>query len=194
MPKEMYFKSLATGLVISMFFVLTGCSHHVTNDITSRMILEDIYIDYKVQPKNLSADSKCNTPPTVKIINTDNRSEEVFASKIGVHSYYVRPREIMDSATSYLKTGYEKSGIKSDNKSSKTIEIKLVSSEMSQGLWQFGGNFKIEVNIPDKKLSKVYEATEYGQILFTVLADSIHLITRQIIEDKSIQDYILCKI
>ena len=188
-----------SGIFIAIVFIVgglmfaTGCSHYITKDITSRMIIDDIYKDYKVIPKDLSADSKCGYPPSVNIVNKESRAEDIVFSKSGVHSFYVKPRDIINSSVSYLKNGYGKSGIHADDNSTKYIEMKLSGMELLPGMWQVGSKVRIEVNVPEAKLSKVYEASEYGQIVFSTFADSIHLITRQIIDDPAIQNYILCR-
>jgi hypothetical protein len=186
-------KFFALVFIIGAFLCTTGCSHHITNEITGRMIPDDIYNDYKVQPKDLLPDSKCSTPPSVKIVNTENRTEDFEFFSRGVHSFFVNPHEIMESSVSYLKVGYGKSGIKADDNSTNIIEMKLSGIEVLPGMWQIGSKVRFEVNIPGAKLSKVFEASEYGQVLFTTFADSIHLITRQIIDDQAIQNYILCR-
>lgn len=184
---------LVKVLAVSLFFVVTGCTHHVTKDITSRMVIDDLYNDYKVQPKNLAVGSKCDAPPTVRIVNIDERADDVPMFQFGMHSYVVKPHEVMDSAASYLRAGYEKSGIKADPNSVKTLEMKLISLEGIRGMWTMGSNVKIQVSAPGKNLFKVYEGVDNGMYVYTLLAGGIHLVTRQIIEDQAIQDYILCK-
>ena len=186
---SLFVKVLAAGL----FFVVTGCTHHITNDITSRMVIDDIYNDYKVQPKNLALGSKCATPPTIKIVNVEDRGDDVLMYQLGIHSFVAKPHEIVDSAASYLKAGYEKSSIKADPNSTKTLEMKLINLQAIPGMWSVGSNVRIQVSIPGKNIFKVYEGVENGQFAYTLLADGIHLVTRQIIEDQAIQDYILCR-
>jgi hypothetical protein len=183
----------AIAVIVGAMLCTTGCSHHITNEITSRMIADDIYNDYSVKPKDLSPGSQCSTPPSVRIVNTEHRNEDFKFFSQGVHSFYVKPREVMESSVSYLKAGFEKSGIKADDNSTKNIEMKLSEFEMLPGMWQVGSKVRIEVNVPETKLTKVYEGSEYGQYLWTTFADAIHLITRQIIDDQAIQNYILCR-
>lgn len=184
---------LVKVLVAGLLFVVTGCTHHITNDITSRMVIDDMYKDYQVQPKNLAQESKCTTPASIKIVNVDERVDDILMYQIGAHSFLAKPHELIDSAASYLKAGYEKSGIKADPNSAKTLEMKLVSLQGIPGMWTVGSNVKIQVSVPGKNLFKVYEGVDNGAYVYTMLAGSIHLITRQIIEDQTIQDYILCK-
>jgi hypothetical protein len=171
----------------------SGCSHVVTNEITSRMIPEQIYNDYQVAPANLAPGSKCAGPPTVKIVNADARNQDVETFSLGAHRFLVNPRTVMDSTSSYLKYGFEKSGIKVDDGSSKVLELKLAGMERLPGMWQIGGKVRIELNSPDGKLSQVYEGQEYGQYLYTLFADAIHLVSRQIVDNQAVQDYLLCK-
>jgi len=187
-------KFITFVFIIGVFLCSTGCSHHITNGITSRIIPEDIYnSDHKVQPKDLSTDSKCSTPPSIRIVNTDSRTEDFKCFEIRSNSYFIKPYEIMESAASYLRAGYYKSGIKANDNSSKIIEMKLTDIEYLSAVWSHGSKVRIEVSIPEAKLYKIYEARDYSQNLFTSIAESIHRITIQIIDDQAIQNYILCR-
>lgn len=56
----------------------------------------------------------------------------------------------------------------------------------------------MELIIPEKNFSKFYEAWEYSgadfsNTFFKAHASAIRVVTRQIIDDTVIQDYILCR-
>jgi hypothetical protein len=60
--------------------------------------------------------------------------------------------------------------------------------------WVSEGYAKIELIIPEKNFSKFYEGREdTGSLLWVALVYAIHGVTRQIIDDPVIQDYILCR-
>ena len=55
MSQEESRRSLAAMLVAGLLILGTGCMHHSTESITSRLVLNDIYNDYQVKPKQSSA-------------------------------------------------------------------------------------------------------------------------------------------
>jgi hypothetical protein len=99
----------------------------------------------------------------------------------------------MDCVCLYLKNGFEKSSIKSDDQSSKVIQVKMEDLKSVAGVWTFGSYFKLELIIPETKFTKFYEAKDNSAHGYAAPAYAIHNVTRQIIEDPVIQDYILCR-
>ena len=109
----------------------------------------------------------------------------------------IKPKELMDVVSLYLKNGFEKSRIKVDDQSTKVIQLKMVELQWSS-TFRLGGFFKTELIIPEKNFSKSYEdwgytGIDYSGTFFKPHAYAIHSVTRQIIDDPVIQDYILCR-
>ena len=101
---------------------------------------------------------------------------------------------MIDGVSLYLKKGFEKSHSKVDDQSTKVLQLKMVDLKSTVGMWTYGCYIKIKLTIPKKNSSKIYEAKEdYNQSAATGLAYAIHGVTRQIIDDPVIQDYILCR-
>lgn len=61
------------------------------------------------------------------------------------------------------------------------------------GFWSFGSYCNLELIIPETKFSKFYEANDNSGHGYAAAAYAIHRVTRQIIDDPEIQNYILCK-
>jgi hypothetical protein len=186
-------RCLALLLVFVVFFPLTGCSLHVTKRISDKLDHDAIYTDYNVHPSDLSSFSKCNAPPSVKIVNIENRIEDYETLQNGPSIGFINPKEMMDSVCLYLKNGFEKSRIKVDDQSTKVLQVKMIDLKSTAGAWTFGSYFKMELIIPETKLSKFYEAKENAGNGLSAPAYAIHRVTRQIIDDPVIQDYILCR-
>jgi len=184
-----------------VFFFLTGCALvpqtlNKTREISDSLDQnqDNIYKSFNVQPADLSLRSKCNAPPSVKIVNNENRTENYVVFTLGKITWVVNPKEIMDSVSVYLKRGFEKSHIKVDDKSTKILQLKMVDLQSAVGMWTSGGYFKMELIIPKKNFSKFYEAKEdMANKPYTAYTYPIHSVTREIIDDPLIQDYILCK-
>jgi hypothetical protein len=157
-----------------------------------------LYESYDVHPIDLSLRSQCNAPPSVKIINIERRTEEYMAFNDHFRKSFIKPKELMDGVSLYLKNGFEKSRIKVDDQSTKVIQIKMIDVRGSAGGNFYSGFFKMELIIPEKNISKTYEESEASfldrsGILFQASSYAIHDVTRKIIDDSVIQDYILCK-
>lgn len=191
--KVAFNRCLALLFVFVVFFLLTGCTSHITTNISDKLNQDAIYADYNVRPSDLSSLSKCNAPPSVKIVNIENRIEDYETLQNGPMIGFINPKEMMDSVCMYLKNGFERSRIKVDDQSAKVLQVKMLDLKSTAGTWTFGSYFKMELIIPETKLSKFYEAKENAGNGISAAAYVIHRVTRQIIDDPVIQDYILCK-
>ena len=172
---------------------LFGCTFNNTKGITERMQPADLYKGYGVKPLNLKLKSNCKTPPTVNIVNIETRDDDHIIYDPLIAKHAINPKELTSAIIEYLKYGFEKSQIKIDSNSSKIINISFHDAKILSGIWTIGGEIKIKVEIPEKKYSEIFEATDWTMSDFlTPLALVSHVVTRKIIDDPVIQDYILC--
>lgn len=178
-----------------MMIALVGCTLHNTKDITKRLQAGDLYELYGVRPLNLKARSKCSLPPAINIINVEKREDEIIIFHgFGLLPRTVNPKELTTAVVEYLKYGFEKSQIKIDNNSSNIIHVSLADAVYVDNLGSPGGKIKVKVDIPEKKYSEFYQARDYGLAgIPECMAYAAHVVTRQIIDDPVIQDYILCR-
>jgi hypothetical protein len=179
--------------VVLISLILTGCTVHVTRNISKELNQDTLYKTFNVNPVDLSSHSRCNAPPTVKIVNIENRVEDYETLQNPPATGVINPKEMMDSVCLYLKNGFEKSRIKSDDQSSKIIHVKMEDLKSVAGVWTFGSHFRLELVIPETRFTKFYEAKDNSGHGYVAPAYAIHSVTRQIIEDPIIQDYILCR-
>lgn len=184
----------ATVIVLSFS---TGCAHHYTinstNKISNKLDINELYNIYNVNSVDLSAHSKCEASPTIRIVNVESRTEDYEICKDGPSiTYLINPKEMMDSAVLYLKNGFKQSHIKVDDQSTKVLQLKMIDMKLDAG-FSFGSYFKIELIIPETGFTKFYEARDNSMDGLLAAAYPIHTVTRQIIDDPAIQDYILCR-
>lgn len=186
-----------TVVLAIMMIALVGCTLHQTKAISDRLQVGDLYDLSEVRPLNLKARSKCPLPPAINIINVEKREEEiVIFHGGGLLPRIVNPKELTTAVVEYLQYGFEKSQIKIDNNSSKIIQISLENAEYINTLGFLGGGsvIKMKVEIPEIKYSESYQAKDYTMAgIPECMAYAAHIVTRQIIDDPVIQDYILCK-
>lgn len=183
-------KSLCMTLLLCLtgvvFFSLSGCS--VTKSISERLNTIELNKSFNVTPSDLSLKSKCQKPPTVKIINIESRNENDAA----VGNSGVNPKELMDAVVLFLEDGYKQSHINVDDKSTKVLKIRMIDLNSAHGIWSGRSHFKTELVIPETALTKTYESNDTAINYFTSHAYAIHGAMRQIIDDPLIQNYILC--
>jgi hypothetical protein len=166
---------------------------HVTKNYSDKLDVDAINKDYGISPADLSASSKCAAPATVKIVNIENRTEDYLSFKNPPYKGFINPTEMMNSVSLYMKNSFEKSNIKVYDLSTKVLQLKMVDLQSAAGVWTFGSSFKMELIIPEKNFTKTYEATENAGNGFSAAAYAIHGVTRKVIDDPVVQDYILCK-
>jgi hypothetical protein len=185
-------KLLGKALQFMILLSLTGCTVRITKDISERLNTDELNKSFNVTPSDLSLKSKCQKKPTIKIVNTESRIEEYEAMINPPITGVINPKEMMDAVVLYLGEGYKQSHISVDDKSTKLINIKMIDLKATAGVWTFGSHFKTELVIPETGLTKSYESNEGSMIAYTANAYAIHSAIRQIIDDPSIQNYILC--
>jgi len=185
--------ALSLWIAVVVLSSLTGCTLHITKDISDRLKLDELYKSYNVSPIDLSLQSKCQKPPTVKIINAEARIDDYDTMSNPPVFGVINPKEMMDSVVVYLGNGFQQSRVKVDDQSHKVLQIKMIDLISIAGIWTFGSYFKTEIVIPETGFTKFYEARDNAISGYTAPAYAIHAVSRQIIDDPVIQDYILCK-
>lgn len=186
-------KMLFSLFAIIILLLLSGCTLQRTNNIIEKLDINDLYNNFNVKPQMLSSNSKCSAPPTVKIANVESRTEDYEALQNPPFYGMINPKEMMDSVVSYLGKGFEQSGIKTDTKSDKVLQIKMEELKSIAGFWSFGSYCKLQIIIPEKNIQKYFDANDNSGHGYSAAAYAIHNVTRKIIEDQDIQNYILCR-
>ena len=201
--KKVFNRCLGLWVVVFVFLSLTGCVRHITKmQICERLDHDALYKSFNVHPIDLSLRSQCNHPPSVKIVNIESRIQdydEFDDYNLPPRKHYITPVELMDCVSMYLKGGFEASNIKADDQSTKILQLKMVELKTTLVWAKKNGFFKMELIIPEKNFSKTYETWEasgeydFSRTFLQAPINAIHVVTRQIIDDPVIQDYILCK-
>lgn len=191
--KNNFARNTSLWIMFIVLFSLTGCTRHITNNISDRLDPDELYKSYNVYPADLSVHSKCEKPPTIKIVNVETRIADYEAMENPPFYGVINPKEMMDGFSLYLEKGFKQSHIKVDDQSIKLLQVKMVDLKSIAGAWTFGSNFKIELILPETGFTKFYESRDNAANGYTAAAYAIHAVTRQIIDDPEIQDYILCK-
>lgn len=177
-----------------MLIILLGCTVRETRGITAQLQPDDLYVSYGVTPANLKALSKCPFPPSINIVNKEAREEDyVFWKNNAGGIFTLNPRELTAAIVEYLKYGFKKSQIIIDSNSPKIIYISLAYARASLPGYTYDTNIGINLHVPEINYSSVYDANDRAWRSHTkAMAYASHVVTRQIIDDPVIQEYILC--
>lgn len=181
---------------MSFVFMLSSCAHNQTKSVARKLDPTDLYPMYKTKVIDLKSQSKCLSPPSVKLVNTEARNEDLRIAEIGGHTHYIKPKELTNHIVDYMSDALEKCQVKVDASSTKAIEVSIDQAEMklSGPFSARGAVIQLKINIPETQYTKIYSAEEWSaQAIWTTMAYAIHLATWKIIEDPVIQSYVLCR-
>jgi hypothetical protein len=179
-------------LLLMSGLALTACSANHTNQIADKLQPTELIKVYNTIPPNLASRSKCSSPPSIKIINTEkNEGDHNFYTKGG--QLYITPKKLVDSIVIYMSDAFNRTGIKTDSNSTNIIEVSIEKLKVWNNIYVFNSNTQLKIVIPEIKYTKIYEHSDTTPSgLYVVVAYDIHEITWKIINDLVIQDYLLC--
>jgi hypothetical protein len=186
-----------TLMIIALFsFVitnLTACTFQITKEIVQELQPVTLYESYGTTPINLKAQSKCFLPPSINIVSMETRDED-YLVLAGQTKFYINPKEFMNAVVTYMKDGFEKSGIKVDNYSPKMIHVSMIDAKyVASGLGYIDSHLQLKVNIPETKFAKIFQAKDLSpRKVGSAMAYAVHVITQKIVADPEIHNYILC--
>jgi hypothetical protein len=172
----------------------TSNAFNITPLVAEKLQPEDLYAVYNTKPINLKAQSKCQLPPSINVVNVETRDQYLIYPGLG-YKEEINPREFTNIVVDYLRIAFDKSSVKVDNSSSKIIQVSLEETNWMQSLFATGAILRLKVEIPETKYTEIYKAEDWagsGHIP-TAMAYAVHVVTQKIIEDPVIQNYILCK-
>ncbi len=180
-------------MFVVLFLSLSGCASNMTQHIADRLIVDELYKTYQVHPADLSSASKCPQPPAVRIVNMESRTGDYETVGKAVTSEVINPKDVMQAFVAYLENGFQKSHVKVDNRSEKILHIKMVDLKSKSRFYNFDTRFCAELTIPETGFAKYYEANANAESAWDSAAHAMHDVSRQMIDDPAIRDYILCK-
>jgi hypothetical protein len=184
---------LYASVYVIVFLTLSGCASNMTQHIADRLIVDELYKTYQVHPADLSSGSKCPQPPAVRIVNMESRTADYETVGKAVTSEVINPKDMMQAFVAYLENGFQKSHVKVDNRSEKILQVKMVDLKSKSRFYNFDTRFCAELTIPETGFTKYYEANENAELAWASAAHAMHNVSRQMIDDPAIRDYILCK-
>lgn len=187
---------MKTIVLITMIVVmLTSCTYNSTHVISSELNkAEELIMIYGIEVTDLAARSKCETPPTVKIVNTDEKTNDILYYFWWPTRAYINPNLLMNGTVNYINDAFRRSGINTDQNSEKIINVSMVNTGAWYTIFNFSADTQIKLQIPEKKYTRIFkhiDSTPKSPEMAVVY--TIHYITWKIINDLVVQDYLLCR-
>lgn len=147
---------------------------------------------FQTKPINLKVKSKCKETPSVTIVNAETR-EVILMHDLGLVEHDYNARELIDHVVNYIGDAFTKSKIDVTKDSGKIIKISLKDMKYMLGAWSNGASVELYIDIPEINYSESYTGigNTFGSTP-TAAAYAIHEVTWKLINDRVIQDYILC--
>lgn len=177
---------------------LSACAVHMTKETGEELNPAVLNAAFNTQSTNLANYSKCASQPAVRIINAETNNNDLVIGLIDnmeSRPYIIKPKELNDFIVEYFKDAYSKNMIKSDNNSTKKIEISIAKAKILRTLFGRGAAVTLKVSLPEIKKDYEFSSEQWTGWAdpYRALAYAIHETVWKVINDKSIQDYILCK-
>ena len=186
-------------ITLTVFAIsLSGCAVHMTKETGAELNPTVLNAAFNTQSTNLANYSKCASQPTVRIINAETNTNDLVIGLIDnmeSRPYIIKPKELNDFIVEYFKDAYSKNMIKSNDNSTKIIEISIAKAKILRTIFGRGASVNLKVNLPEIKKEYDFSSEQWTGWAdpYRALAYAIHEAVWKTINDKAIQDYILCK-
>lgn len=181
-------------LFTTLFLAACGSFNH-TQITSSRLLPSTMMATYNNNARDLSAQSKCGEAPTVKVVNAEVKETNYVYFTYPGQDGYLLPKEIVGKIVEYMNDAFNRNRITPDQNSTKIIEVSLGEVKAWYNyFFVWHANTQLKISIPEKQFTKIYEQFESSsQGPQQALAFTLHLLTWQIIDDISVQNYVLCR-
>lgn len=185
-------------IVAVCFSLLTGCAgQRFKADLNNAMQPETLRSSYDTKSLNFKETSGC-ADLSVRFVNDEKRNEDmnIVPGAIFSPSWNINPHELTNQIIKYMENSYRYCRVKSSINSNKVIHLSL--SEITgwpTGIFRFTSYAHLQINvfIPEINFKETYTLERSSPYLHNAMAYSIHEFTWQIINDPTIQDYVLCR-
>lgn len=191
-------------------FLLSACAARPPRDfkqeIAASLQPAQLRYSFGVKPENFKELSKCGSSEvSIRFVNTEKRNENMIIMGERWCAYgdnagrmrngcFLNPREVTDQIIEYLKESYRQCRVSVNANSLKVINL---SFPIQQNTYINDYNssvvMKVNVHIPELNKSFTITTTQASFELHNAVAYAIHDMSWQIINDPTIQDYILCR-
>lgn len=181
-------------LLFFIVLVLTSCTINGTQVLAKQLQPNELIKIHNTMTPNLAERSKCSSPPSVLIVNTETSDQDYTIYIWWPTEVYITPKTLMDDVVIYMSDAFNRTGIKTDQTSTKVIQVSMEKIGNSYSFLNYSAEAQLKIILPEKKYTMVYghsDTTPKGLPIAT--AYTIHAITWKVINDPFVQDYILCR-
>lgn len=194
---------------VLIIILVVGCTYpprDFKKDISAALQPTQLRYSFNIKPENLKDQSKCTTKDvTVSIVNAENRNKDIMVMEPrwcaygdnggrGRNGCYLNPREVTGQIIDYLNESYRQCRVSVTDNSTKVIKISYPPDQFFYiNDYNSSVLMKVIVTIPELNKTFTISTTQASFQLHNSVAYAIHDLSWQIINDPTIQDYILCK-
>jgi len=187
------FNAMKSVLIFCFCFaILFGCVHtrDIQKEIADELQPSALRRAFNAQVIDLGEKSKC-PDRTIHIVNAETDKVE-FNMLQRRGKYMITKYYFSGLITDYLIEGYRQSRIASSSNSKKALNISVQSVD---GWYSHmcGAVIRMTVTIPEKNITIPFSSKQTSLDVHWAGAYAIHDLSWQIINDPTIQDYILCR-
>ncbi len=180
-------------LLLMICLVLTSCTINGTQLITKQLQPTELIKIYNTNPPNLAARSRCPSSPSIRIVNAEINDQDYTVYTWWPTEAYITPKNLVDDIIIYMSDAFNRTGIKTDQNSSKIIQVSMEKLTSWYTMLKHSANTQLKIMLPEKKYTKIYEHSDTTpKSVPMAIAYTIHEITWKVINDPFLQDYILC--
>ncbi len=178
--------------------VLAGCAgQRFKSDLTNALQPAALRTHFNTQPANLKEPSKC-VDLSVALVNVEKIDENINAVPGAVlsPSWKINPKELTGQIIKYMENSYKQCRVPTNPSSNKIIHISIKEiTGWPTGIFRFVSysHLQLLVYVPEINYRETYTSKQSSPYLHDAMAQSIHDVSWQIINDPTIQDYILCR-
>ncbi len=198
------------ALFFICLFLLISCATRPARDFKRQVAASlqpgQLRYSFNITPENLKAISQCpDKEPTIHLINIEKINKDIKIMDERWCAYgdddgrkrngcVLNPHEVTDQIIDYTTESFRQCRVSSNDKSMKIINISFPLDQTS-----YVNNFnssvvmKMNVHIPELNKSFTISTTQASFELHNAVAYAIHDMSWRLINDPTIQDYILCR-
>lgn len=183
-----------TGILLFMIStVLTSCSVNGTHVIAKVLEPNKLIKTYNTNPPNLAALSKCQSPPSIRIVNAETNDNDYTYYTWWPNEVTITPKKMIDDIIIYISDAFDRTGIKTDLNSTKVVQVSMEKISSSYSFLNFSADTQLKFSIPEIKFTEIYSHSDTTPIgPHMAVAYNIHKITWKLRNDPIVKDYLLC--
>ena len=177
---------------VALCIVSSGCGAMNFNQmISKRLDTEMLHSKLETQKTDLSVDSKCPDTRSLGVVNGESNTDQYcINNSMGGCRWYVIPKDFTNDIVKYIENRLRENNIKVGSGSDIIVSLEELKSQ--EGVWTFGSDSKLKINVPEINYTRTYTGESGSPLGDYAAAYAIHLSVENFFKDPVIQGYLKC--